>query len=353
METLKNDINPRFQLADIRAFTLPSSNGVSGTGASTWTGLGLIPDLVRGVEAGLKLTKPLASQISGIPAVMNIKTGLFAAPTGCGKTLTYLLPLFQHLKNDEKVKIGAIGDSNTKTDAKIITDTNDSNTNTEINTDTNDSNTNTEINTDTNDSNINTKIETKDSNTEINTDINDSDTNTKTDTKTKMDTSNVSLKSSISIGPRALILVPTHELVRQVYATAKTLSHYAKLRVETIDTVFKHGKTQGAVDQIDILISTPRSLLRNRIEAPIKSKNSIILLVQLILFFLVKTGAISRVIIDEADTLFSADFALDMKQILMQSGLPRENLQVLATSATITKQLQRTMQTLFPQVNNV
>jgi hypothetical protein len=42
-----------------------------------------------------------------------------------------------------------------------------------------------------------------------------------------------------------------------------------------------------------------------------------------------------------------------MKQILMQSGLPRENLQVLATSATITKQLQRTMQTLFPQVNNV
>ena len=271
METLKNDINPRFQLADIRAFTLPSSNGVSGTGASAWTGLGLIPDLVRGVEAGLKLPKPLASQSSGIPAVMNIKTGLFAAPTGCGKTLTYLLPLFQHLKNDEKVKIGAIGDSNTKTDAKIITDTNDSNTNTEIKTDTNDSN-------------INTKIETKDSNTEINTDINDSDTNTKTDTKTKMDTSNVSLKSSISLGPRALILVPTHELVRQVYATAKTLSHYAKLRVETIDTVFKHGKTQGAVDRIDILISTPRSLLRNRIEAPIKSKHSIILLVQLILF---------------------------------------------------------------------
>ena len=86
------------------------------------------------------MKRPLPSQVSGIPALLKLKTGLFAAPTGCGKTLSYLLPLFQHLKNEE---------------------------------------------------------------------------------------SDGTFRKEAAAGPRALILVPTHELVRQVYATAKALSHYA------------------------------------------------------------------------------------------------------------------------------
>jgi len=181
MDTLKHDINPRFQLADIRAFTLPTSNNNNNT--TSWSDLGLRDDLVRGLETGLKLVKPLPSQSSGIPAVMDLKKGgLFAAPTGCGKTLIYLVSLFQHLKNNEE-------DS----------------------------------------------------------------------------------KNPKSSGTRAIILVPTHELVRQVYRTAKALSHYAKLRVETIDTIFKYHDPKAA-DNLDILISTPRSLLRNRTEGgPFKS----------------------------------------------------------------------------------
>lgn len=54
---------------------------------------------------------------------------------------------------------------------------------------------------------------------------------------------------------------------------------------------------------------------------------------------------IKRVVVDEADTLLSADFAVEVKQILSTlSSDPR----VLATSATITRQLQRTLTTLYP-----
>lgn len=65
--------------------------------------------------------------------------------------------------------------------------------------------------------------------------------------------------------------------------------------------------------------------------------------------YLVKTNNINRIIIDEADTLLSAEFATELKQIIKSSGLSAE-LQVLATSATITTQLQRTMTVLFPDV---
>lgn len=185
MDTLKQGINPHFQLADISAFSLPSTHE-TGT-VKEWTDLSLSDDLLRGLSEGLKLKRPLPSQISGIPALMKLKTGLFAAPTGCGKTLTYLLPLFQNLKAEE--------------------------------------------------------AHSKD------------------------------LKQ-LCKGPRALILVPTHELVRQVYATAKALSHYSKLRVETIDTIFKH-KNKNATDSLDILVSTPRSLIKNRAEGGLFKGNKI------------------------------------------------------------------------------
>ena len=184
MGTLKQGINPRFQLADIRAFSLPTTNDTASI--KEWTDLNLSDDLLRGLSEGLKLKRPLYSQISGIPALMNLKTGLFAAPTGCGKTLTYLLPLFQNLKAEE-------AHSKDKRFCK---------------------------------------------------------------------------------GPRALVLVPTHELVRQVYAIAKALSHYAKLRIETIDTVFKH-KNRNAADSLDILITTPRSLIKNRTEYGIFKSNKL------------------------------------------------------------------------------
>lgn len=260
MDTLKHDINPSFQLADIRSFTLPTPPAQP----AEWSDLGLRDDLIRGLVQGLKLKQPLPSQISGIPALLKLKTGLFAAPTGCGKTLAYLLPLMQALKTEETA----------------ILDT------------------------------------------------------TKQIPETR--------------GPRSLILVPTHELVRQVYSVAKALSHYVKLRIETVDTVFKH-KNPRAADSLDILISTPRSLLRCRTEeAQFQSKNTAIYPIFHYHLPVVRTNSVKKIIIDEADTLLSAGFAAEVKQIL--SFACSTDLRVLATSATITRQLQKTLSSLYPDL---
>ena len=61
--------------------------------------------------------------------------------------------------------------------------------------------------------------------------------------------------------------------------------------------------------------------------------------------YLVKTAALKRVIVDEADTLFSSEFANEVKQIL---AINPADLRVLATSATITRQLQKTLTGLLP-----
>lgn len=63
------------------------------------------------------------------------------------------------------------------------------------------------------------------------------------------------IKNGPKNSPRAVILVPTHELIRQVHRQAKLLSHFTKLKIETGDTI-------KADDFVDIIISTPRSLLR-------------------------------------------------------------------------------------------
>ena len=141
---------------------------------------------------------------------------------------------------------------------------------------------------------------------------------------------------------------------------AKALSHYSKLRVETLDTVFKH-KDPKAANSLDIIISTPRAMIRNRTEDGQFKSNPIfsyLLLSSLIFFYLyllsssftlstVKTGGIKRLIVDEADTLFSSDFAVNVKEII--SYLPPDP-RVLATSATITRQLQRTLTALYPAI---
>lgn len=68
----------------------------------------------------------------------------------------------------------------------------------------------------------------------------------------------------------------------------------------------------------------------------------------IIFLSLVKMTALKRIVVDEADTLFSAEFATEVKQILAL-GSPKD-LRVLATSATITRQLQKTLTGLFPEI---
>ncbi|KNE69630.1 hypothetical protein AMAG_14185 [Allomyces macrogynus ATCC 38327] len=62
--------------------------------------------------------------------------------------------------------------------------------------------------------------------------------------------------------PRAVVLVPSHDLLRQVGKVAKVMSHEARLRVVamTTSTPLQHQKRIIA-DPVDILLTTPGSLV--------------------------------------------------------------------------------------------
>lgn len=58
--------------------------------------IGVIPSLVEVMsEQGISL--PTAIQTKSIPAILNGHNMVITAETGCGKTLGYLLPIFQHI----------------------------------------------------------------------------------------------------------------------------------------------------------------------------------------------------------------------------------------------------------------
>lgn len=166
MQHVQSRVPAAFQLAHLQCHSVKTPDSTT-----EWTDLGLRSDLLTAIKDGLKLKAPLATQISGIQPLMKAKRVLFAAQTGSGKTLSYLLPLFQRLKTEEESK----------------------------------------------------------------------------------EKESFRKRSS----PRALILLPTRELVKQVYKVAKGLSHYCKLKVETVDSFQKD-------DFVDILITTPRAFTDNR-----------------------------------------------------------------------------------------
>lgn len=57
---------------------------------------GLNPQLVDILER-YSITKPLKIQTIGIPKIINGVNTVIAAETGCGKTLTYLLPMIDEV----------------------------------------------------------------------------------------------------------------------------------------------------------------------------------------------------------------------------------------------------------------
>lgn len=64
---------------------------------SSFASLGLNPDICNAL-ATIGITTPTNVQIKAIPSLLqNTQNHLITAQTGTGKTLTYVLPLFQHL----------------------------------------------------------------------------------------------------------------------------------------------------------------------------------------------------------------------------------------------------------------
>lgn len=58
----------------------------------TFAQFGLNPQIINILEK-FSISKPLKIQTIGIPQIMNGANTIIAAETGCGKTLTYLLPM--------------------------------------------------------------------------------------------------------------------------------------------------------------------------------------------------------------------------------------------------------------------
>jgi superfamily II DNA/RNA helicase len=66
----------------------------------TFAELGLAPDLVAALAAQ-QITEPTAIQAAALPVLLAGRDAYVSAPTGTGKTLAYLLPVFTRIAADE------------------------------------------------------------------------------------------------------------------------------------------------------------------------------------------------------------------------------------------------------------
>jgi ATP-dependent RNA helicase MRH4 len=136
--------------------------------------------------------------------------------------------------------------------------------------------------------------------------------------------------------PRAVVLVPTSELVDQVIATAKKISHVAKLKVRPISSTYNPAKIQRNMYShggIDMVVATPHLLA-----AMAHSDPNILSRVQ-------------HLIIDEADSLLDRSFSPETSKIVDRT-LPSLK-QLILCSATIPRRLDNYLATHFPDIRRI
>ncbi|KAG0673555.1 RNA helicase [Pichia californica] len=139
-------------------------------------------------------------------------------------------------------------------------------------------------------------------------------------------------------GIKSVILVPTHELVDQVYSTIEYASKQLNLNILKWDTdsnfkVFIENFKNG----IDIMVTTPGKLNSLSKYHSIHNPKMIF-------------GSISFCVADEADTLMDPSFIEETNGILKHMT----NLSTLIfTSATVPSRFNKTISHLYPDVTNV
>ncbi|EEH07693.1 ATP-dependent RNA helicase MRH4 [Histoplasma capsulatum G186AR] len=136
--------------------------------------------------------------------------------------------------------------------------------------------------------------------------------------------------------PRAIILVPTAELVEQVGKLAKQLSHTAKFRSATISSVYTPRRITNSLFNpagIDILISTPHLL------TSIAKTNPYIL------------SRVAHLVIDEADSLLDKSFS-PLTYSIIEKTAPSLT-QLILCSATIPRSLDSLMEKKFPEMKRL
>jgi len=136
--------------------------------------------------------------------------------------------------------------------------------------------------------------------------------------------------------PRAIILLPTSELVTQVGNLTKTLSHAIKFRSALISSVYSGRVIRNRLfspSGIDVLISTPHLL------ASIAESDPNIL------------SRVTHLIIDEADSLLDRSFS-PMTSAIIDRATPSLK-QLILCSATIPRSLDSYLQQRSPDMRRL
>jgi len=136
--------------------------------------------------------------------------------------------------------------------------------------------------------------------------------------------------------PRAIILVPTSELVTQVGNLTKLLSHTVKFRSSLISSAYTGKVIRNrlfATTGIDVLISTPHLL------ASISESDPNIL------------SRVTHLVVDEADSLLDRSFAPSTSAVL--DKITPSLQQLILCSATIPRSLDSYLRKRFPDMRRL
>lgn len=134
--------------------------------------------------------------------------------------------------------------------------------------------------------------------------------------------------------PRVIVLVPTAELVEQVGALAKSLSHEVKFRASAVSSNYSQAVIKNRLfSPMDILISTPHLL------ASISDSEPYIL------------SKVSHLIIDEADSLLDRSFSPITSTIIDKATSTLTHL--VMCSATIPRRLDNYLRDRFPDIKRL
>ncbi|KKA28329.1 hypothetical protein TD95_004534 [Thielaviopsis punctulata] len=136
--------------------------------------------------------------------------------------------------------------------------------------------------------------------------------------------------------PKVVVLVPTAELVDQVAATARTLSHSVKFKVEKLsaqlrpDVIHRNLYSHRGVD---LIVTTPHLLA-----SIVKSDPNVL-------------ARVTDLVVDEADSLFDRSFMPSTTTIL-EKALPSVK-RLVVCSATIPKRLDNYLSSHYPDMTRV
>ncbi|KAL9557506.1 hypothetical protein MBANPS3_001360 [Mucor bainieri] len=138
--------------------------------------------------------------------------------------------------------------------------------------------------------------------------------------------------------PRAVVLVPTRELVSQVVKSCKGLSHVTKFRAVGLGGRTPRSQVSEVLANgpIDILVTTPTTLVSYQKDGTLSLTDT------------------RYLIIDEADSLFDAGWGDDCRKIIKRVQETAEKTKqpekVVVVSATLPRSVHNALDTLFPHL---